>query len=666
MIRRARTPEGTKQDERWAAFAKELGRSPHPFEKQWDLYREIYTGRAESDGPPFAWQPTADIVARTHLGDCMRDHGFSDYAKLHRWSARERPEFWSTVIERLGVVFDRAPTVILDPQSDVRDPRWLPGASMNICDSCFLAPPDKAAVISGREGSRELTVTSYRDLRQMVNRVASGLARHGFSEGDRIALYMPMNLECVAAYLGIVKTGGCVVSIADSFTPAELAKRLSISDANGIVTVDAQLRGGKRVPMYEKVKEAGAPRAVVIKDRGGSEPALRHGDLSWDDLIGGGEAIGSSVGEPRRAINILFSSGTTGTPKAIPWTHLTPIKGAMDGHFHQDIHREDVVAWPTNIGWMMGPWLIFASLMNRATIALYEGAPLGAGFAEFVADAKVSVLGVVPSLVRAWRNRGFLRRKRWHDVRVFSSTGEPSNQEDYLWLMSRTDYRAPVIEYLGGTEIGGGHITGTLAQPASPATFTTPALGIDFRLLQEDATPAGVGEAGELFLVPPSIGLSQTLLNADHERAYYAECPPGPRGEVLRRHGDQFAQLGQGFYKAQGRTDDTMNLGGIKVGSLELERVLNTHQAVAECAAIGVQLGGEGAERLVVYVVGRGNREDAENLNAELRRLIADNINPLFKIHEVIPIDALPRTASNKLMRRKLQELYRERRTTST
>ncbi len=149
----------------------------------------------------------------------------------------------------------------------------------------------------------------------------------------------------------------------------------------------------------------------------------------------------------------------------------------MDGHCHQDIHPNDIVAWPTNIGWMMGPWLIFATLWNDATMTLYEGAPLGEGFTRFVRDARVTVLGVVPSLVRAWRAGGFLREGDWSAERLFSSTGEPSNQEDYLWLMSRNGYRAPVIEYLGGTEIGGGHLTGTVVQTASPATFTTPLSG---------------------------------------------------------------------------------------------------------------------------------------------------------------------------------------------
>jgi acetyl-CoA synthetase len=162
---------------------------------------------------------------------------------------------------------------------------------------------------------------------------------------------------------------------------------------------------------------------------------------------------------------------------------------------------------------------------------------------------------------------------------------------------------------------------------------------------------------GELYLVPPALGLSQTLLNRNHDEVYYDGCPRGPDGEVLRRHGDQIARLPGGYFKAQGRADDTMNLGGIKVGSLELERVVNEHPSVYESAAVAVQPGGEGAEKLVLYVVLDG-RIARKKLKHELNAAIAERLNPLFKIHDVVPIEALPRTASNKVMRRRLRQLY--------
>jgi acetyl-CoA synthetase len=162
-----------------------------------------------------------------------------------------------------------------------------------------------------------------------------------------------------------------------------------------------------------------------------------------------------------------------------------------------------------------------------------------------------------------------------------------------------------------------------------------------------------------VFLQPPSIGLSQTLLNRDHHEVYYAGTPAGPDAAPLRRHGDRLVRLHGGFFRAQGRADDTMNLGGIKVGSLELERVLNAHPGVYETAAVGVQPEGEGAERLVVYAVVRRSVDPA-SLKQELGAQLAKKLNPLFKIHDLVLAEQLPRTASGKLMRRKLRARYLE------
>jgi acetyl-CoA synthetase len=299
---------------------------------------------------------------------------------------------------------------------------------------------------------------------------------------------------------------------------------------------------------------------------------------------------------------------------------------------------------------MMGPWLIYASLVNRATMGLYYGAANTPEFCRFVETARVRMLGVVPSLVKAWRAHGMTDGTDWSGVRAFSSTGEASNADDYLWLMARARYR-PVIEYCGGTEIGGGYITQTLVQPASPATFSTPTLGLEVAILDEQGRP---GTQGELYVVPPSIGLSVSLLNRHHHEVYYQETPRGPRGETLRRHGDQVEALPNGYYRAHGRADDTMNLGGIKVSSAEIERAVLSMDGITDAAAIAVDPPGGGPSLLVLYVVAAGATPDA--LKPKLQETISRTLNPLFRVHEVRVVDSLPRTASNKVMRRVLRD----------
>ncbi len=657
-------PDPRDQERQWLSFAQRVRAGEDiPFAEQWNAFRDIYAGRAAEDGPPPAWIPGEEQAANSNLDRLTAELGLPDYQALHRWSLEDRDGFWAAVIERLGIVFETPPEKTADFSSGVEDVRWLPGARMNITDSCFRAEPDRPAVVWAREQDKEPQVTTYGELEALVNRAAGGFARLGLPRGSAVALFMPMNLECVVAYLAVIRAGLRVISIADSFSVNELSSRLELAEARLVVTQEAYLRGGKEVWLYDKVKEAGAPTAVVIPMDPEREVALRDGDLLCDDMLAPETEFTSVIAGPCDVTNILFSSGTTGTPKMIPWTHLTPIKCGMDGRFHQDIGEGDVVAWPTNIGWMMGPWLIYATLLNRGTIALYEGAPTGSDFAGFVERAGVTILGVIPSLVRAWRASGALGDADWGGVRLFSSTGEPSGTEDYLWLMSRTGYRAPVIEYLGGTEVGGGLVTGTVVQPASPATFSTPALGTGLVLLDEEGHPAAEGEPGEMFIVPPSIGLSQRLLNGDHHKVYFVGCPIGPAGEVLRRHGDQLQRLHHGFFRAQGRADDTMNLGGIKVSSLELERIVDAHPGVLECAAVGVQPGGEGAEQLVLHLVPAttDGAPDADQLKTELQQLIRERLNPLFRIHDLVLLADLPRTASNKLMRRVLRQRYQDR-----
>ena len=637
----------------WKELTSSVLTPETPFSVHQILYERTYRKRDPAHGPAPAWIPTEEEVRASNLHALMRERGCDTYRDLFHWSVTQRTEFWHHLAQRLRIRFAHPYHAVAD-LSDLREPRWFPGGRLNIAQSCFNAPADAVAIVHQAEGSARGSVT-YGELRALANRVANGLRDAGCRPGDAIALDLPMTAQAVAIYLGIIFAGCAAVGIADSFAAEEIGVRLRITHARAIFTQDRILRHGKLLPLYAKVIEADAPPAIVLAQGTGPAPVSRGVDLSWEDFLSAAAAFDPLPCDPEAATTILFSSGTTGEPKAIPWSHTTPLKCAADGLLHQDIRPGDVVAWPTSLGWMMGPWLIYASLINRASIALFDGVPTGREFGQFVQDAGVTMLGVVPSLVRTWRSSGCMEGLDWSAIRAFSSTGEPSNGDDYLYLMALAGYR-PVIEYCGGTEIGGGYATGTVVHPSAPTTCTTPALGIDFLILDEAGLPAG---NGEVFLRPPSIGLSTTLLNQDHHAVYFDDTPRAAGSVPLRRHGDQIEQLSGGGYRIHGRVDDTMNLGGIKVSSAEIERLLNTVAGVAETAAVGVQPPGGGPARLVVYAVPEARTETtAEELQARFRHAIREHLNPLFRIHDVVLVDALPRTASNKTMRRVLRASY--------
>jgi acetyl-CoA synthetase len=625
------------------------------------MHAAAYADWDESRGPPPAWLPDPAAAARTNVGRLMALRGLSHFEDLHAFSVRLRAEFWTDALTQLRVVFRERPVTVLDPRGGARNPRWLPAARFNIVESCLAGDPTAPAIISA-DAQGELTTLTYGALAAEVARVAAGLRAAGFTSGDAVAIDMPMTTAAVVIYLGLVWAGLRVVSIADSLAAGEVATRLRIAGAVGLFTALAIDRGGKRLPLYEKLLAAQPPRAIVI-DAGGA--SLRPGDLTWEAFLAAGDAekpVPAAVGGPETITNILFSSGTTGDPKAIPWTQLTPIKAAADAAYHFDVQPDDVVAWPTNLGWMMGPWLIYASLINRATMALFTDAPTGRSFGEFVARARVTVLGLVPSIVKAWRSDDRMRGLDWSALKCFGSTGEASNAVDYLYLMSLAGYR-PVIEYCGGTEIGGGYLTGSLLQAASPATFSTPALGSELVILDEAGQPT---DNGEVFLIPPTLGYSSTLLNRDHDEVYYAGTPDGPGGVPLRRHGDQIQRLPGGRFRALGRVDDTMNLGGIKVSSAEIERTLDEVPGVRRSAAIAINPAGGGPSELVIYAVidGFGAGVAATDQQAWLPRLqqaVKERLNPLFRISDLVLVDTLPVTASNKIMRRELRADHERR-----
>ncbi len=388
---------------------------------------------------------------------------------------------------------------------------------------------------------------------------------------------------------------------------------------------------------------------------GSKNISLRKNDIYFDDFIGDNDHFNSVVQDPDDTITVLFSSGTTGEPKAIPWTHTTPIKSASDGYYHHNIQKNDVVCWPTNLGWMMGPWLVFAALINNATIALYYGAPMGEEFGKFVQDTKVTMLGVVPSIVKQWKITRCNEQLDWSAIKCFSSTGEISNPKEMEYLMQLANNK-PVIEYCGGTEIGGGYVTSTMVQPNIASTFSTQALGGEFILLNENHE---LSNKGEMFLIPPIMGLSNTLLNRNHHDVYYKGTPKF-NGKILRKHGDELELLQNGYYRAQGRIDDAMNLGGIKVSSIQIEELINQLEFIKESAAIAVSPKGGGPSILVIYYV---KNNDNFNINERLlkaKQIIRKKLNPLFKVSELILIDKLPRTASGKVMRKNLRKQYSE------
>ena len=325
---------------RWREAARCILRPDHPFALHQLLYRAIYG----SAGGPVFFPERADIE-HAHMTALRRELGLDSHAALFAWSVAEREAFWERTVARLGIRFRKPYTQLLDLSQGVEAPKWFVGAEMNIAESCFQAPADQTAIVFQREGGR-LEQISFGDLEALCDRVAGGLCALGFAPGDQIAVAMPMTAESVAIYLGIIKAGCAVVAIADSFAAPQIATRLQIGEAKAIFTQDVILRGGRELPLYPRLVAAEAPLTIVLPGRiEGLTETLRPGDLRWDEFLQADAISAAVVCDPDATTNVLFSSGTTGDPKALPWAHVNPIKCGADAHYHQDVHPGDVVAW---------------------------------------------------------------------------------------------------------------------------------------------------------------------------------------------------------------------------------------------------------------------------------------------------------------------------------
>ena len=656
---------------RWPEAVEAL-RGERDFQRHLEAYENVYGKRATLPLEPL-WYPEMNNRP-CHLAEVLQERGFSDYEALHRWSVMDRAGFWEyTIFDRLRLPFYERPQVIVRyPHGSVTQPSWLEGARLNILEGIFRWPAEWEAIVEHWEDGSVVRLT-YGELRVQVMAAAGAYLAQGLEPGQTVAICLPMRWEAVVLYLGALWAGLSVATIPDSLSGEEIATRLHIVRPQLLFIQDFLYREGKTIPLYDRLSGVGLPRTYVLAGGERLRVRLRNQSYPFGQFWEGGEPMRRGyAARPTDVIGVLFSSGTTAMPKAIPWTHLTAIKAASDGYYYQDLGPGDRVTWPTNLGWMMGPWLLFAGLVNGATVCLYQGVPTGADFCAFVEKAGVTVLGVVPSLVRRWIESSAWEGVNWHRIRLFSSTGEASNPWHMWRLMAQAGYK-PVIEYCGGTEIGGGYITSTLLHPNAPSQFSAAALGLDFVILNEARQPAS---EGELFLVPPSIGLSQVLLNASHEEVYYKDTPSVGEGWVgasgapipklmdgaevrLRRHGDYLRRLERGYWVSGGRADDAMNLGGIKVSAAEIERVVAQVPGIGEVAAIAVPPPEGGPEQLVLYLVlQEGAPTETSYWLHQTNEAIRQRLSPLFHVRDVVVVSELPRTASNKVMRRLLRQAY--------
>ena len=618
----------------------------------------------------FVWFPAPADIERSHLARFMRLHGLADLAELQVRSTTDVGWFTNAIIEYLDIRFQRPYREVLDISAGVQFPQWCVGGQLNIVHNCidkWLADAASAGRTAieweGEDGRR--TALTYRELAADVNRCANALRSFGLGRGDAIAIHLPMTPQIAVALLAIAKIGAVIVPLFSGFGAGAIRARLQDSGVRALFTADGAARRGRIVPLKPVADEAladlPAVEHVIVLEHAGNPIAIKAGrDHLWSELVAGQSAVAAL--EPTAAedpLMIIYTSGTTGRPKGAVHTHCGfPIKVAQDMAFGTDVHAGDRICWLTDMGWMMGPWLVFGALLLGATCCLYDGAPDfpdAARLWQFAAHHKLTQLGVSPSLVRALRAHGDAPATG-HDLsalRMFASTGEPWNPDPWHWLFEVVGgRRIPIINYSGGTEISGGILMGNPITPLVPCAFSGACPGIDAVVL--DASGQAVrGVVGELAIRTPWIGMTRGFWR-DRERyleTYWARWPN------VWVHGDWALQGADGQWQIVGRSDDTINVAGKRIGPAEVESALVGEPAVVEAAAVGVPDDMKGSAVICFCVLVPGRKGD-DALRSALKSRVAAELGKPLQPKAIHFVADLPKTRNAKVMRRIIRAAF--------
>jgi acetyl-CoA synthetase len=608
----------------------------------------------------FVWTPTPEQVESANVTRLARKLGVERYHDLHRISVDEPERFWPAVVEDLGLEFSEPWTKLVDVSRGPEWARWFVGAKVNVAWNCVhrwaageLAEQE-AAVWQSEDGER--TSLTWHELSEEVFRLAEGLASLGIGEGDAVGIFLPMSPQVAIASHACAHLGAVQVPIFSGFAAPAIAARLADAKAKALITADASLRRGQVVPMKETADEALQSAAtvthtVVWRRLGLDDVPMTIGrDRFWDELVANsGGGLAPQPADSESPYLLAYTSGTTGRPKGalhVQGGFLVSI--AREVAYQTDVKPGDRIHFATDMGWIMGPWTVVGGGANGATIVYAEGAP---DFPpdrlwRLVESERVTMLGVSPTLVRALIPQG----EPTADVstlKTICTTGEPWNRDPYMWLFEHVGGgRVPIVNESGGTEVGACFLATCVTEPVKPVALGFAALGQDMDVFDADGNPVR-GEVGELVCKRPWPGMTRGVWGDDERYldAYWRRFPG------VWTHGDWASVDDDGYWFLHGRSDDTLNIAGKRIGPAELESAAVAHHAVAEAAAIGIPHEVKG-EVAWIFCVLRPGEEATPACALEISDAVSDELGKAFRPDRIVFVSALPKTRSAKIVRR--------------
>jgi acetyl-CoA synthetase len=585
------------------------------------------------------WSPSPERVERANITRLLRRLSCADYHELHRVSIEEPDRFWPELIDDLGLAFSQPWERVLDVSDGPEWAKWFVGARLNIAENCvhrWRDLPGEAAVFRGEDGTR--SALTWGELSREVMQVAEALVELGVREGDRVALFLPMSSAVAVASHACAHIGAVQVPVFSGFAAPAIAARLEDSGAKAVICADWSYRRGKRVDMVATLEQA---------NDGGASMVTWGRESGWPELVTKQPGTLDPLQVDAEAPYLVaYTSGTTGRPKGalhVQGGFLVSI--AREVAYQADVNRGDRVFFSTDMGWIMGPWTVVGAGAVGATVIYAEGAPDWPHdrLWETVESERVTMLGVSPTLIRALIPKGEPTQDL-SSLQAICTTGEPWNRDPYLWLFEHGGGgRAPIVNLSGGTEVGACFLSTCIVEPVKPVALGFPALGEDMDVVDAQGHSLR-GEVGELVCRRPWPGMTRGVWR-DPERyleTYWRRFPG------VWTHGDWASVDEDGYWFLHGRSDDTLNIAGKRIGPAELESAAIASGVVAEAAAVGIPHEVKGETAWIFCVAKPGVEADAELVAAA----VADELGKAFRPERIVWVSALPKTRSAKIVRR--------------
>ena len=633
-----------------------------------------YSKKAMTTDPSLNWKPSSKAIEQSQM---YQFHKETDYNSLWRWSVEHKEEFWSRVWDFCGVIGDKGKTVY-QAGARMQDGRFFPDSKINFAENLLRRRDDAVALVFRGENRVERSIT-YKELYDQVSQLRQALQAEGVVAGDRVAGYLPNLPETIMAMLAATSLGAIWSSASPDFGVQGVLDRFGQIEPKVLFAADGYYYNGKQIDCRDKIREVTekmpslkktviiqyvTPAKAGVSSHEEPDSGFRRNDMiSFDDFKNAYKP--ADIKFDRFPFNqplyIMFSSGTTGIPKCIVHgAGGTLIQHLKEHKLHCDIRKGDNVFYFTTCGWMMWNWLVSA-LASEATLLLYDGSPFypdGYALFQFAEKYKCTLFGTSAKYIDALRTHGVVTKDNRHldTIRMMTSTGSPLSPEGFDYVYQSLLPEVHLASISGGTDIVSCFVLGNPLSPVYRGEIQGAGLGMDVDVFDSDGKPLR-GDKGELVCKTPfpcmPVGFWNDPQGEKYSKAYFEKF------SGIWCHGDWCEWTENNGLVIHGRSDATLNPGGVRIGTAEIYRLVEQLPEIKESIAVGQDW--EGDVRVVLFVVLQSKARLDETLVNKIKKTIRDGASPRHVPARVIAVADIPRTKSGKITELAVREVIHNR-----